>query len=284
MSTNEGNALERNPLEKSSLEQSSLEHKNYLKKLQRDRLSTNLWRIGLLIGLLVVWEAAAQLGWIDPFITSSPSRVVNTILSLHQTGQLWVHIGVTVLETVGGFLLGTVLGIIIAVALWWSPKVCRIADPYLVVLNSLPKVALGPIIIVWIGAGVGAILTMALLISVVVTIMNMLAGFLAVSEMKMLLMRSFGASRLQILQKVVLPQSIPTIISTLKINVGMSWVGVITGEFLVAQKGIGYLIVYGGQVFKLDLVMAGVVVLAIAAALMYIAVSKLEAFYLRTRP
>lgn len=267
----------------STKEVGSLEHKNFLRKLKRRRLTINLWRVSLLLLLLALWEIAARLGWIDPFIMSSPSRVAQTIASLHQSGQLWVHIGTTLIETIGGFLLGTVLGVIIAIALWWSPKVCSIAEPYLVVLNSLPKVALGPIIIVWIGAGTGAILTMALLISVVVTIMNVLAGFLSVSEMKILLMRSFGANRLQILQKVVLPQSVPTIISTLKINVGMSWVGVITGEFLVAQKGIGYLIVYGGQVFKLDLVMAGVVVLSVAAALMYIAVAKLEAVYLKHR-
>jgi len=175
-----------------------------------------------------------------------------------------------------GFLLGTVFGTLIAILLWWSRTLCRILDPYLVILNALPKIALGPILIVWFGAGVKSIIVMALLISLVVTVMSVLAGFQEITAEKQLLMRTLGASKLQILTMVVLPASIPTIISALKISVGMSWVGVIVGEYLVSKAGLGYLIVYGGQVFQLDLVMTSIVVLCILAALMYYAVAFLE--------
>jgi NitT/TauT family transport system permease protein len=149
-------------------------------------------------------------------------------------------------------------------------------EPYLVVLNSLPKIALGPIFIVWIGAGPASIIVMALAISLIVTILEVLNGFIAVDKDKIKLVQTFGANRRQILIKVVLPATFPTIVNALKINVGLSWVGVIMGEFLVSKAGLGYLIVYGGQVFQLDLVMTSVLILAVAAALMYQGVALLE--------
>ncbi len=259
----------------------SNEHEAFLKRIRSQKRKVVIIRIGLLVALIGMWELSAELCWVDPFIMSSPSRIVNTIASLYSSGELFTHIGVTLWETIAGFFLGTVIGIGAAIGLWWSPLVAKTLDPYLVVLNSLPKIALGPVIIVWVGAGEGAIITMALLISVIVTVMSMLNGFLEISEEKIMLMRTFGGTRLQILNMVILPASVPTIISTLKINVGMTWVGVIVGEYLVSKAGLGYLIVYGGQVFKLDLVMASILILAVVAALMYLAVSYAEKKYNR---
>jgi NitT/TauT family transport system permease protein len=256
------------------------EHIRYIKDLKHEQKKVRLLRISLLIVIIGFWEAAAALQWIDPFIMSSPSRIVRTIATLYNDGVLFMHIGVTLWETVAGFSLGTLLGIGIAIVLWWSPVVARTLDPYLVVLNSLPKIALGPVIIIWVGAGEGAIITMALLISVIVTVLSVLNGFMDVSEEKIMLMRTFGAKRLQILRMVILPASVPSIISALKINIGMTWVGVIVGEYLVSKAGLGYLIVYGGQVFKLDLVMASILILAVVAALMYIAVAYVEKRYI----
>ena len=216
------------------------------------------------------------MGIIDPFIGSSPVRVVETIARLYAGGELFLHIGVTLYETVLGFVLGTAAGTLIAITLWWSPAINRVLDPYLVVLNALPKIALGPILIVWFGAGITSIIVMALLISFVVTIMSVLAGFNEITGEKQLLMKTLGASKLQIFTMVVLPASLPTIMNALKISVGMSWVGVIVGEYLVSKAGLGYLIVYGGQVFKLDLVMASIVVLCLLAALMYYGVAYME--------
>ncbi|HBI56841.1 MAG TPA: sulfonate ABC transporter permease [Firmicutes bacterium] len=259
----------------------SPEQAAYLKGVRRNKAKILLSQILLLMALLGLWELAATLGWINPFITSQPSGIVRTIVSLYSNGNLFRHVGVTVLETVVGFTLGTVLGTIVAIFLWWSESLAQVLDPYLVVLNSLPKVALGPIIIVWIGSGMPAIIVMALLVSVVVTILGVYAGFSQVDPDRIKLLKTFGATKQQILQKAVLPGSIPTIISALKINVGLSWVGVIVGEFLVSKAGLGYLAVYGGQVFRLNLVMTSVIILGVAAAIMYLAVVLLEKLFIR---
>lgn len=248
----------------------------YLARLARRERMIQAARLLLLVLFIAVWELAARLGWIDAFITSSPSRVLATLGRLMKNGELFLHIGVTLYETVAGFLLGTLLGSLIAAMLWWSPALCRILDPYLVVLNALPKIALGPILIVWIGAGMGSIIIMAVLVSLVVTICTVLTGFLETSTEKQLLMRTLGASKPQIFRYVVLPASVPTIVAALKMSVSMSWVGVIVGEYLVSKAGLGFLIVYGGQVFQLDLVMTSICVLCALAALMYVGVAAIE--------
>ncbi len=251
-------------------------HAAYLKRLRRDARTVRLSQIGVLLGVLLLWEIGADLKWFDPFILSSPSRVLATVIRLYSDGSLWLHIGTTLFETVLGFVLGTLLGALFAVLLWWMPRLNRILDPYLVVLNALPKIALGPVLIVWIGAGMASIVVMGVLVSLIVTTVTVLNGFLATTDEKQLLMRTLGATKLQIFTKVVFPAGIPDLISALKISVGMSWVGVIVGEYLVSKAGLGYLIVYGGQVFKLDLVMASVAILCVLAALMYYAVAFLE--------
>lgn len=251
------------------LDSVSIEHKKYLQGIKLRKFALLFTQIFILVLFFALWEWAANKKFIDPFITSQPSRIVKTIVNLYNEGQLFKHIGVTCLETVIGFVLGTILGTLIAILLWLSDFVSRVMEPYLVVLNSLPKIALGPIIIIWIGAGPAAIIVMALFISLIVTILEVLNGFMSVDEEKIKLVKSFGANKLQVLTKVVIPANFPTIINALKINVGLSWVGVIVGEFLVSKAGLGYLIVYGGQVFKLDLVMTSVIILSIAATLMY---------------
>lgn len=254
----------------------SQEHAMYLRKLRRSKRFVSFMQLAILVCFIALWELLGQLGIINTFIFSSPSRILATIARLYSGGELFMHIGITALETVAGFIIGTLTGTLIAVLLWWSPTLARILDPYMVVLNALPKIALGPIIIVWVGAGMKAIIVMALLISTIVTIMTVLSGFNEISSENQLLMRTLGASRLQTFIKVVLPASVPTVMSALKLSVGMSWVGVIVGEYLVSKAGLGYLIVYGGQVFKLDLVMASIAILCVLAALMYYAVATLE--------
>lgn len=248
----------------------------YLKKRKRASRAVIALRIGLLAALLLGWETVARLGAIDAFIFSSPSRMAATLANLWSSGELLTHLGTSVLETVVGFVAGTLLGTAIAVLLWWSEFLSRVLDPYLVVLNALPKTALGPIFIVWMGAGPGSIIAMTLAISLIVTILDTHNGFLATDPEKVKLMRTLGATKWQILTKLVLPANFSTIINALKVNVGLSWVGVIMGEFLVSRAGLGYLIVYGSQVFKMDLVMTTVLLLAAAAALMYQSILWLE--------
>lgn len=243
--------------------------KTYLQQRKREQITVHILRIALLLLLLGLWEIAGRKGWIDVFIVSSPSRVIRTLTTLWSSGDLIRHLGVSCFETLIGFTLGTLSGILIAVGLWWSRLTSRILDPYLVVLNALPKTALGPIFIVWIGAGTGSIIAMTIAISVFVTILNMYAGFCGVDPEKLRLMQTLGATKGQTLRKLVLPANTDTLFNTLRVNVGLSWVGVIMGEFLVSKAGLGYLIVYGSQVFNMDLVMASVLLLACAAILMY---------------
>ena len=252
------------------------EHEVYLKKVKRNKWKIGIIRIAILVIFIALWEVAAKLKLIDPFLTSSPSRIVKSLISFVNGGTLFRHIWVTCYEIIIGFMLGTILGVIIAIILWASKTASKVLDPYLVVLNALPKVALAPIIIFWVGNGTPAIITIALLISIVTTIISVLTGFNEVDEGKMLLMTTFQANKWQKLRYLVFPASIPVIISALKINVGLSWVGVIMGEFLVAREGLGFLIIYGGQIAQLDMVMMSIVILSVIAFIMYEVVAILE--------
>ena len=248
----------------------------YLRSRKLRKTAVRAALILLLAAFLILWELAARQGWVDAFVVSSPSRVAAKLAKLYREGALWLHIGTSCWETAVGFTLGTALGTLVAVALWWSDFISRVLDPYLVVLNALPKTALGPIFIVWMGAGAGSIIAMTLAISIIVTILNMHVGFLSTDPRKIQLMRTLGATRRQIFTMLVFPANYAALFNTLKVNVGLSWVGVIMGEFLVSKAGLGYLIVYGSQVFDMDLVMATVLLLAAAAVVMYQGVLGLE--------
>ena len=261
----------------------SREHLLYLRSVKKKSVIINAVRFAVLVVFLGIWEASAQFEWINPFITSSPSRIVKTIAELYQSGSLFLHVGTTLWETLAGVALAVALGYSIALLLWWSEALRRILEPYIVVLNALPKIALGPLIIIWCGTGSKAIVFMTVLIGLIVAILNMLNGFISTDENKLLLLKSMGASKLQILTKLVIPSSLPNFISMLKINVGMAWIGSIMGEYIVSKAGIGYLIVYGGQVFKLDLVMSAVFILCVLAAAMYALVALLEKLVIKNR-
>ena len=254
----------------------SKEHLEYIKKVKKELISITIFRVAILVIFIALWEILAQLKILDPFLTSSPSRILASLISFIKEGTLLNHILITCYETILGFTLGTILGAVIAIILWASPFVSKILDPYLVVLNALPKVALAPIVIFWVGNGMTAIIVIALLISIVTTIITVLTGFNEVDKGKLKLMETLQATKFQTLKYLVFPANIQVIISALKINVGLSWVGVIMGEFLVARKGLGFLIVYGGQISQLDMVMMSIVILSIIAFIMYKDVSKLE--------
>ena len=227
----------------------SVEQNAYLHQIERRKQLIRLFQILFLFVFFLAWEIAASKNWIDPFIFSQPSKMFGAAKEMLSDGSLWDHIATTLWETTAGFLLGTLLGTITSVILWWNPFLSSVADPYLVVLNAIPKTALAPIIIVWFGNNQSSIILVALLTSVVVTILSVLNGFLQVDEEKIKLIQIFGGTKKQILAKIVFPSNIPNILNALKINVGLSFVGVIVGEFLVAQKGLGFLIVYHSQTF-----------------------------------
>lgn len=257
------------------VENISIDRQKYLKKVKLRKIEIFATQIFVVIAFIAIWEILAQTGKIDSFITSQPSRIVKTFMNL-SSNDLLEHLRITCTETLIGFGIGTFAGVIIAIILWWSPFISKVSEPFLVVLNSLPKTALGPVIIIWVGAGMPAIIVMALAISLIVTILEILNGFLHTEEEKIKMAKTFDANKIQILTKIVIPSNIPTFFNTLKVNIGLSLVGVISGEFLVSKGGLGYLIVYGGQVFQLDLVMTSVIILAVVAALMYESIVLLE--------
>lgn len=259
----------------------SNEQKEFLTHIQRRKKAVLFIQVLILFIFFSLWEVAAQNNWIDPFIFSQPSKMLLAAEDMLADGTLWKHIGTTLWETVAGFLIGTVLGTLTAIILWWNRFISDVSEPYLVVLNSLPKTALAPIIIVWFGNNQSSIILVALLTSVVVTILSVLNGFLQVDEEKIRLIQLFGGTKRQILTKVVFPSNIPCILNALKINVGLSFVGVIVGEFLVAQNGLGFLITYNSQTFQMSRVLLSVLILAFLSALMYGAISILEKQFLR---
>lgn len=256
----------------------SKEYRKYLTKLKIKKICILLAQIMLFVVAVSVWELLAKYEIIDTFITSCPSKIWFTISKSIQDGTLFYHSWVSMSETIIAFLIATILGTVIAIILWWNETIRRILEPYIVVLNSLPKIALGPIIIVWFGVGTQAIIVMAILIMIVITIISMLNAFLSCEPNKILLLKSIGANKFQILYKLIIPASIPEFISVLKINVGLAWVGTIMGEYLVSRAGLGYQINYGSQVLDLSLVMANTVVLCVLATVMYLAVAMIEKY------
>ena len=254
----------------------SQEHIKFLKKEKQNKVIVILGRVFVLVFLLGVWELLTATKVIDSFIYSSPSRIVKMLISLFKEGKILHHCWITLYETILAFGISMLIGTIIAVLLFACKRIREISEPYLIILNSLPKVALGPLIIVWFGAGTKAIVVMGFLICIIITVITLLNSFLAVSKDKILLMKTLGASRWQILTQLIFPECLPSFFSVLKINVGMSWVGTIMGEYLVSKAGLGYLIVYGGYIFKLDLVMTAIFLLCILAGIMYLLVAILE--------
>ena len=245
----------------------SEDRKKYLRKIRKNKISVILTQLLILIIFIIGWELLANKGIIDSFITSQPSRILNTFLNLSANGLL-THLGVTLTETLIGFISGVILGVFIAILLWWSPFFSKVSEPYLVVLNSLPKVALRTSYNHLGRCRNGSNYN----ISLIVTILEIINGFLNTDKELIKMAQTFNASKFQILTKIVIPANISTFFNSLKVNIGLSLVGVITGEFLVSKAGLGYLIVYGGQVFQLDLVMTGVIILAIVAAIIYEAI------------
>lgn len=255
--------------------------KIYLKREKNEKFIVILSRILIFLLFLGLWQLLADTSVIDPFFFSSPSRIVTTLADLISKNNLWIHIWTSLYETIIGFLLATLIGFLIAVLLWWSTRLRKILEPYLIILNSLPKIALGPMIIFWVGSGTGATIVMCILICVVITTISMLNAFISCDSDKILLMQSMHANKFQIFFKLILPHALPEFTSVLKINVGMSWVGTIMGEYLSSKAGLGYLINYGSQILKLDIVMTSITILCILAGGMYGLVSLLEKKYRR---
>lgn len=254
----------------------SNEHKKYIQKVKKKKLLIKITQLLILIIFIFLWELLSSKNVINSFITSSPSNIIKTIIKLYNENNLWIHIYITIKEVLLAFVITTTLAIIISIILYSFPFIAKTLDPYLTIFNSLPKVALGPIIIIWLGANTKSIITMAILISLIVSIQNIYNGFLNTDKSKIKLLKTFNATKLQILTKLIIPANKSTILNSLKINISMCLIGVISGEFLTSKAGIGYLIMYGTQVFNLNLVMAGIFLLTIISYIMYLLITKIK--------
>lgn len=252
------------------------EYKAYLKKERLLKIGVIFCQIFILVLFMILWQILSDKGIINSFLCSSPKKVMTTIINLKKSNDLFTHILVTLKEILISFTLGSIIGILFAAILWWSPFLSKVLDPYLTILNSLPKVSLGPIIIIWAGANQNSIILMALLISVISTIISVYTGFKHTNKISINLLRSFNASKFKIFKNVIIPSNINTIISSLKINLSMTFVGVIMGELLVSKEGLGYLINYGSQVFNTNLVITGVILLGILTSILYFLILVIE--------
>ena len=254
----------------------SLEHEEFLKRRIKEKRFIILSQFFIIFFFVIIWEFLAQQNLINTFLFSSPMRMIHTFYQLIIENQFFSHLFTTLYEVFLSFLLSVSFGIVVAIILWSSPFLSKVLDPYLTIINSLPKVALGPLIIIWFGTSIHSIVFMSLLISLFVTIINIYQGFISVPNNYLTMVRSFGASKWQEFRYVVFPFNRGTILSTLKVNVSMNLIGVIMGELLVSKKGIGYLIMYGSQIFHLDLVMTCVFILAIVSYLLYCFIQKIK--------
>lgn len=251
----------------------------YLRRMKRRRYSILAARILILILFLVLWEVCSNTGIIDSFIFSSPSRIALCFWEMVLDRSIFLHIGVTLYETIASFLLVTVLSVLAAVLLWCSRRLSEILEPYMVVLNSLPKSAMAPLLIVWLGATPTTIIVAGMSVAIFGSIMNLYTGFTTVDQEKIKLIYTLHGSRRHALFKVVLPGSVPTIISNMKVNIGLCLVGVVIGEFLAARNGLGYLIIYSSQVFKMNWLLMSIVLLCVMAMVLYAVIGVVEKIY-----
>ena len=248
----------------------------YVKAHHKHHHQVTFYRILIFVCFLVLWELSVALGWIDAFFFSSPSRVIHCFIDLVLNKKLFMHIGITLLETLISFLLVFIISLIAATMLWYSVKLSEVLEPYLVILNSLPKSALAPLFIVWLGTGTTTIIVAGISVAVFGSIISFFTAFQQISASKITLIYTLGGNKNHALKKVVLPGSIPTLISTAKVNIGLSLVGVIIGEFLAARRGLGYLIIYGSQVFQLNMVITSIIILCIIAMGFYKVIQLIE--------
>lgn len=248
----------------------------YINRIKRNKRIVFIARIMVFVLLIGSWELGAQLGFLNSFIFSSPSRIVRCFIDMSKSGLIWRHMWVTIYETLICFAIVICAGMLFAVLMWRFRMVFRIAEPYIVLLNSLPKSALAPVLIVWLGNNIKTIIVAAVSVAVFGAILSIYTAFIETDPEKIKLIRTLGGDRRHVLFKLVIPSSIPTIVNTMKVNLGLSLVGMIIGEFLAAKEGLGYLIIYGSQVFKMDWVLLSIVILCILSAVLYKLINILE--------
>ncbi len=259
----------------------SLAQQMFLHTQKKHRQIVTVSRLCIFVLFLGLWEGAARLGLIDSFFFSSPSGVVSCAYDMLIDHTLFAHVGITLFETIASFVLATALALLTTVILWLNKKISETLEPYLVILNSLPKSALAPLLIVWLGANYSTIIITGISVAIFGSILSLYTSFQSVDPEKIKLIQTLGGKKYHILSKVVLPANIPSLFAVMKVNIGLCLVGVIIGEFISSRQGLGYLIIYGSQVFKLDWVIMSIAILCLLAWGLYSLLSCLEKRYLK---
>ena len=257
----------------------SARQENFLRAHRRHHHRIAFGRILLLFLFLGFWETASRMAWLDSFFFSSPSGIIRYLGQMLTDGSFFTHTGITLFETIASFILVTVLSLVSATLLWYQNSLSEILEPYLVVLNALPKSALAPLLIVWLGTGSNTIIVAGISVAVFGSIISLYTGFCQVDPEMCKLIYTLGGSRRDALTKVILPSSVPLILSNMKVNIGLALVGVIIGEFLAARRGLGYLIIYGSQVFQLNMVITSIIILCAIAMVFYKLIQSAEHYY-----
>lgn len=256
--------------------------KTYINNYRRRRKLVAFCQIFILAIFITLWEGSTQLGLLNDFIFSSPSRIIKTFAAMAGNGMVFYHIGITLFETFLSFFIVLTAGILLSVLLWWNRSISAVLEPYLITLNSLPKTALAPIFIVWLGNNMKTIIITAISVAIFGSILNLFTSFQTTDPDKLKLIYTLHGNRFDCLTKVILPINFPAILSILKVDIGLCLIGVVIGEFLAARKGLGYLIIYGSQVFKMDWVMLSIVLLCLIAALLYGILNRLEKHFINS--
>ena len=254
----------------------SEEHSDFLLKIKNEKKIIFICRLSIIILFLLLWEFLVRCNVINSFLFSSPSKIINTLFNLIKEYHLITHIKITLFLVFISFFISAVFGILISSFLWANDIIFKIIEPYLTILNSLPKVALGPLIIIWFGASIKSIIFMGVIISIFITIINIYTGFISTNKNYVIMLKSFGANKWQVFKYVVLPSNVSLIISSLKINMSMNLIGIIMGELLVSKKGLGYLIMYGSQVFNINLVISCIFIIGVLSYIMYLLIAKIK--------
>lgn len=250
--------------------------KTYVKSVKQQHILIHIYQIAILIFFVILWEYTATHHIINDFIFCSPSKLVKTFITMTKDGSLFHHIGITLFETLASFAIVIIGSLLIATLFWWNQTISKVLEPYLVILNSLPKSALAPVLIVWLGSNKTTIIVCALSVAIFGSILNVYTGFINVDPDKIKLIQTLRGSRFQCLRLVVIPSNIPNILSIMKVNIGLCLVGVVIGEFLAAREGLGYLIIYGSQTFKMSNVLLSIFILCIIAMLLYMILQHFE--------
>lgn len=254
----------------------SFGQQKYVRSIKLNQIKVRVLQLFILVAFLILWEVAATNNWINAFIFCSPSKLYTTFLDMMKDGSLLHHIGITLYETLAGFAIVTIGSLLIAILFWWNQTISKVFEPYLVMLNALPKSALAPVLIVWLGANQTTIIVCACSVAIFGSILNIYTGFSSIDNDKIKLIETLKGNRLHCLRLVVLPSNVPNILSIMKVNIGLCLVGVVIGEFLAAKEGLGYLIIYGSQTFKMSNVLLSIFILCAIAMLLYMVLQHIE--------